>query len=431
MKLPGTGGIGPVGAGLALIALSAYAVLALAGHALTPADFAAVGSLYLLVSIVGPGIFVAVEQQTTREVSGRLAAGLGWTPVLRSAATVSAGLAALTTLGVLALSPVLVPRVFGGSWVLLGAAVFAVWGAAAGYLLRGAHAGQRRYGWYAAGMGLEGVARAGACVGLVAAGVTDAGWYGLVFGFGLAVSAVLTLAGPRDGDLDTLPGPPHPAARMAGQVGLLAGASGLTLVVANLGPVVLTSRLGTDPGQAALAASFVSLFVLARIPVLLVAPVQAMLLPRLAAAAERADRAELRRQVRVSLLGVLAVGLPGVALAGLVGPWAAQLCFDAPVRLPASVAMLLGAGTVAMIAAQVLSPALVALGHNRSTTLAWAVGTVVFAVLLVLPGSPLAAAVAAQVVAPVIVTAMMVAALRRRLRVPRPIRNTVRVGAGT
>ncbi|MGQ0482479.1 MAG: lipopolysaccharide biosynthesis protein [Pseudonocardia sp.] len=414
-KLPGTGGFGPVGVGLALIALSAYAVLALAGHVLAPADFAAVGSLYLLVSVVGPGVFVAVEQQTNREVSGRIAAGMGWTPVLRSGAAVSAGLAGLTTLGVLALSPVLVPRVFGGSWVLLGAAVLAVWGAAAGYLLRGAHAGQRRYGWYAAGMGLEGVARAGACVGLVLAGVTDAGWYGLVFGFGLVVSAVLTLAGPRDGDLAAIPGPPHPPARMAGQVGLLAGASGLTLVVANLGPVVLTSRLAGDPGQAALAASFVSLFVLARIPVLLVAPVQAILLPRLAAAAEQAALGELATQVRAAVRGVLAVGVPGVLLAAVAGPWAAQLFFDAPVRLSWLVAGLLGVGTLGMMTAQMVQPALVALGRNRAATFAWGIGAAVFVLLLALPGIPLAAAVTAQAVAPAVVTGLMVRELRASL----------------
>ena len=59
---------------------------------------------------------------------------------------------------------------------------------------------------------------------------------------------------------------------MAGATGLLVVASGLTYVVANTAPLVLTARL---PAAPEVAASFVSLFVLARIPVFLFGPVQA------------------------------------------------------------------------------------------------------------------------------------------------------------
>ncbi|MGI8814476.1 MAG: lipopolysaccharide biosynthesis protein [Pseudonocardia sp.] len=430
-----------VGGGLGLIALSAYAVLAMAGHALAPPDYAAVGSLYLLVSIVGPGIFVAVEQQTAREVAARITSsggdsdsggssgsgiggvdsGGGWAPVLRSAAVVSARLAGLVTLGVAALSPILVPRVFGGSWLLLFAAVLAVWGAAASYPLRGVYAGQRRFDWYGGCMAIEGVARTAACAGLVGLGVTGGGWYGLVFGFGLVISAGLTLAGPRTGGA----GPALPVARMSARVGLLAGGCGLTLVVANLGPVVLTARLGQqDPENAALAASFVSLFVLARIPVLLVTPVQALLLPRLTAAAERGAFDVLRGLVRNALLAVAAVGVPGVVVGTLWGPSAAQAIFGAPLRLSWLVAGLLGVGTVGMVAAQVLQPALVALGRNRAAMTAWGIGAGVFAVLLALPGIPLAACVAAQVTAPAVVTALMLRVLKRSCQTHTAVTHT-------
>ena len=65
---------------------------------------------------------------------------------------------------------------------------------------------------------------------------------------------------------------------MARATGLLVVASGLTYVVANTAPLVLTARL---PAAPEVAASFVSLFVLARIPVFLFGPVQAFLLPTL------------------------------------------------------------------------------------------------------------------------------------------------------
>jgi len=57
-------GAAPVGAGLLILGVSAYVVLGIAGHTLTPRDYAAVASLYLLVAIVGPGVFFAVEQET-------------------------------------------------------------------------------------------------------------------------------------------------------------------------------------------------------------------------------------------------------------------------------------------------------------------------------------------------------------------------------
>jgi O-antigen/teichoic acid export membrane protein len=406
-----------VGAGVALIALSAYAVLAMAGHVLAPVHYAAVASLYLLMSVLGPGIFVAVEQQTTHEVSARIATGVGWAPVLRSGALASARLAGVVTLVVLALSPLLVPRVFGGSWLLVGGAVLAVWGAAASYPLRGVFAGQRRFGWYGSCMALEGLGRAGAAAGLVGLGVDGGGWYGLVFGFGLGLSAALTVWGPRAGG----PGPavavgPVWGGGMFGRVAVLAFGCGLTLVIANLGPVVLTFRLGSaDPanaGGAAMAASFVSLFVLARIPVLLATPVQAMLLSRLTGAAQRGDFGRWRRIVRLSLLGVAALGVPGVVGGALLGPWAAEVFFGAPLRLSWVVAGLLAVGTVGMVAAQVLQPALVALGRNRAASAAWGIGTAVFAALLALPGYPLAGCVAAQVAAPAVVTASMLWSLR-------------------
>lgn len=401
----------PVGVGLATISLSAYAALGLAGHLLTPRDYAAVGSVYLLISILGPGVFVAVEQQVNREVSGRIAVGAGHGPVPRTAALVSTGLALLLATALLVLAPILLERVFAGSWGLLVATVLAVLGAAATYVLRGMFAGQRRYKWYGASMAIEGLARALPCVVLTALQVTEVSWWGYVFALGLGLSALLTLPGLHPGE----PGPEAPVARMSVQVGLLAGASGLTLVVANLGPVVLTSRLGSDPAGAAMAASFVSLFVLARIPILLFTPLQAVLLATLTPAVELGAVDAVRTRVRVVLTGVLGIGALGVLGAATLGPWAAELFFGAPIRLSALVAASLGLGTVGMMLAQVVQPALVALGRHRAATGAWAIGTLLFVAILLAPVEPLAAAVTAQAVAPAAVTALMLRALRRAM----------------
>ncbi|HEX2298906.1 MAG TPA: hypothetical protein VHH34_10380, partial [Pseudonocardiaceae bacterium] len=386
-------GVGAVAVGLGLLGLSAYAVLALAGHALPDRQYAAVASLYLLTAVVGPGVFAAVEQETSREVSSRLAAGRGTLPVVRTAGLVSTALAALMIAVLIALSPLLVSRVFGGSWTLLSAALIAVAGAAACYLLRGLFAGQRRYDWYAASLGAEGLARLLPCVALAAAGLATVVGYGFALALGTAVAAVATVAGVATGGQAGTDGPPVGLARLARGVALLAGASALTLLVANIAPVVVNARLTADPRT---AASFVSLFVLARVPLFLFAPLQAFLLPALTAAAGRGDLAGVRNRVRRAVVVVGGVGLLGAAGAALAGPWAARVFFDAPVELSALVAGLLGLSTALMMLAQVLQPALVALGRHHSTTTAWLLGTAVFGGLLFAPAHPVTAAVVAQ-----------------------------------
>ncbi|HEX8761538.1 MAG TPA: hypothetical protein VF734_16560, partial [Pseudonocardiaceae bacterium] len=268
----------PVGSGLAVLGISAYAFLALAGHALAPREYAAVASLYLLIAVVGPGVFVAVEQETSRELSSRIATDRPTQPVVRSAAVISAVLAAAVTVLLLALSPLLVHRVFGGAWSLLVAAFVAVVGAASVYVVRGLFSGQRRYGWYGTSLAAEGLVRLVGSVVVVWVGIAGSGSGTAAFGFAFALGTLLataaTVAGSRPGTagpplgpaLHPPAGPPVGLRRMTRGVAFLAGASALTLLLANIAPVVLTSRLTDDPHT---AASFVSLFVLARIPLFL------------------------------------------------------------------------------------------------------------------------------------------------------------------
>lgn len=405
--------VAPVGAGLVLLGISAYAFLGLAGHALAPREYAAVASLYLLTAVVGPGVFVAVEQETSREISSRISTDRPTQPVLRSATVISAVLAAAVIALLLALSPLLVHRVFGGAWSLLVATLVAVAGAASVYVIRGLFSGQRRYGWYGASLAAEGLARLVPSVVLVWVGVAGGGVGTAAFGFAFAFGALLATAATVISVRPGAPGPPLGLPQMARGVGFLAGASALTLLLANIAPVVLTSRLTDDPGT---AASFVSLFVLARIPLFLFSPVQAFLLPSLTAAASRGEAERVRQQIRSVVVVVGAIGLFGVAGAAIAGPWAARVFFNAPFELPGLVAALLGVSTVIMMIAQVLQPALVALGEHRAAMSAWIVGTVVFGALLFAPtASPLVAAVAAQLAGPAVVVVIMARSVRASL----------------
>jgi O-antigen/teichoic acid export membrane protein len=362
-------------------------------------------------------VFTALEQEVNREVSSRRAAGLGTGAVARCGLLVGAGYAGLVAVVLLAAAPWLVPRVLGGHWSLLAAAIVAAVGAAAVYLLRGLFAGERRFDWYAASLGLEGAARLVPCVLLAVVGTTDPSAYGWAFALGTGIAALACLPGRtrsrgRRWVDPSIAGKPVEVRVLARATGMLVVASGLTYVVANTAPLVLTARLPVAPE---VAASFVSLFVLARIPVFLFGPVQAFLLPTLTAGVERADISHLRYRLRVALLAVTAVGVPGALLTAALGPWAARTFFGAPLDLPHTAAGLLGAGTVAMLAAQVLQPALVALRVHRMVTTAWFVGVLAFGAVLVAPVEPTTAAVTAQVVGPTVVCLVMSVAVTTRL----------------
>jgi hypothetical protein len=94
-----------MGGGLLVVGAPGYGFLALSGHTLSTADAAAVASLYLLINIIGPGVFTALEQETSRTISAQLA-GAGYTAVLRRrAVTAGAGLLVVVVLALFAASP--------------------------------------------------------------------------------------------------------------------------------------------------------------------------------------------------------------------------------------------------------------------------------------------------------------------------------------
>lgn len=424
-----------MGGGLLVVGIAGYGFIALAGRTLPTSAAAAVSSLYLMINIIGPGVFVALEQETSRSVSATLARGGRVPPVARRAAA----LAALLLLGVLvvlaAISPVLVDRVLGDRWSLLVAVLLGTATSTLVYLARGLLGGTRRFAGYSATLAFEGAARLLPCLAVALSGAPDAAVLALLFASGSAIGALAGLPWLRDlrhaprtvrppdatvGIDEELAGvdPAGPAddgslGRMATATLVLAGSTLLSQLVANLAPIVVSSRLTEDT---ATAAAFTSAFILVRIPFFLFAPVQAMLLPSLTAAATTGRIAEFRRTMRLILTAIAAVGLPGAIASLLVGPWAVRVLFGAHVRLSGPLLGLLGIGTVALMVAQALQPALVALGRHRAVTGSWLVGSVVLTGLLFLPGNPVHAALIAQLAGSALVVAGMARAVLVDLR---------------
>jgi hypothetical protein len=140
-------------AGLGLLGAAGYAFVAVVGHVFdAPADAGTLNALiclYFLVNVIGPGVFAALEQETSRAVSAASARGESLRPVARRAAALAlcwfAGLVSLVLLA----WPLLLGPVLGDRLGLLVALVVAVAGSGAVYWARGLLGGQQRFAGYA------------------------------------------------------------------------------------------------------------------------------------------------------------------------------------------------------------------------------------------------------------------------------------------
>ena len=401
-------------AGLLLVGLSGYVFLAVTGHSSTPSDAAALSSLYFLAGLVTLGVFVGLEQETSRATSRAVAEGRALGPVARTARLHAAVLFGLAVVVLAALSPVLVSGPLRGQWDLFGALVLAAGMGAACYWVRGVLGGRQEFHGYAATLAAEGLGRLVPCVALfVATGRGGPAWgYALAFA---AAQGVATLAGlwwlregfevPGRDCLDVEVSAFEAGERSAaGGLALLVAGSLLTQLVANLPPLVASTRLTHSD---AVAAAFGQAFVLVRIPLLLISPIQAMLLPDLTRSAARGDHAALRGRVRVALAAIVALGVAGTALLAVAGPWVLRVFFGTKAGLSHELLAVLGIGTVFLMAAAILQPTLVAMDRHRVVPTAWAVGAVVLGVLVELPVDPLRAAAAGGLGGPAAVVAVM------------------------
>jgi O-antigen/teichoic acid export membrane protein len=428
-------------AGTVLVGLSGYVFFAVIGHdRFEPATAAALAATYLLSNILGPGVFIAAEQESSRVVSsGRAStppAGTGdstpaaaGTPIdrttVRRLALICAGLGVLTLLVLGIVSPVLLANVLDGDMGLLLALMLAVIGSAAVYYIRGLAGGQQRFHRYAATTGIDGGARIVGCVTLAAAGTTNPVAYALALCAGPAVAAVCTARGA------VTTKPAHPAitevaaptiTALSRGVAYLLVASFVSLAMANLAPVIVTGLTDADP---AAATGFAAAVVLTRVPLLLMGPIQALLLPRLTLAADTGRLRDFRRDTGLGLavIGVLAV--VSVAVVAVLGRWALDLLVGAAGDASSTaVLILLTVSAMLQMAVQFLQPALIALRLHRMLVVAWLCGGAVFALSFLLPIDPIDRGVLAQLAGPVVTMVIEVAALGTAVGRRVPARST-------
>ncbi|HLL68684.1 MAG TPA: hypothetical protein VK453_23655 [Micromonosporaceae bacterium] len=407
-----------MGAGLVVVGLAGYAFVALTARTLPVADAAALTALYFLVNTVGPGVFNGLEQETSRASSAARALGEALGPVIRRALRTGLVLLVGLLLMIVAVGPVLVTRVLYGHWALLGAVALSAVAALGSNLVRGLLAGAQAFTGYGISLAVEGLVRLVPCVVIATSGVASAWLYGLVYAgaqlFAAAAGALFLRRRPRAG------GPVRPAAAPGGAASgllvrgvlLLVLASLLIQLVQNLIPMAVNARM---VGDKAVALAFGQAFILVRSPVLVFAPVQAMLLPALTAAVTRRDFAFVRRRVGLILALVAGVGTAGTLFFLAAGPEVLRL-MNAPVSLPRWMLAVLGLGTMVMMAVNSVQPALLAFERHRYITIAWLAGVVSMVGLLALPTYPVHAALLASVASPAVVLAILAVGLAGPLR---------------
>ncbi|NUO56134.1 MAG: lipopolysaccharide biosynthesis protein [Hamadaea sp.] len=393
-------------AGLAVLGAAGYAFLTITAKMVTPAEYATLASLYLLIVVFGAGVFNSVELEISRLVSRGIAQGRPTGTAVRQLRLIAAGMLAGLLLVLAAIANPLSDRVFDGNhWLVLGLAAACV-GYAVISLPRGTFAGRGQLRRYAATIGGEGLGRLLPCLVLVVAGVHLASAYGIGIGVGLLLAAVACLPWVRLGPV----GGHVPWRGLLLAVGWLAASNLLSLGLANLGPVMVKALLSDDPGRAGV---FAFAFVLARIPQFLFTSAQTVLLPVLSRAAATGDHRLLRQGVRQAAYLVSGLGVLGVLGTAALGGFVLRMIFGDAHGIGALDLALLALSAVFGMGMAVLQSALLALARHRAVTAAYAVGMVSFLACFLLPMEPVAAGLTAQLVSAVATVAFMYAVLRR------------------
>ena len=371
-------GTAAVGAGLIVAGLSAYGFLFVAHKAISDTEYSPLGTLWSLVFLVGPGLFLPLEQEISRALAERRARHQGGLPVVRRAATIGVGLGLGVLVLLIATARWSTDRLFDGQTLLLLGLALGLAGALAGHLTRGCLSGTGQFKGYGTYLGADGFIRVLGAVLCLLVGVNTAGPFGVAIGIAglLAVPVALSVQRP---ELEE--GPEAAFREVSSALGYLLMASLFAFALMNIGPVLV--KLMADESQAEAAGRFVNGVVVARIPLFLFQAVQASLLPKLSALAHSGQLVDFRRGLNRLLVVVAGLALAGTIGGFVLGPFVVEIMFP-DADLSGRTMGLLAAGAGLYMLALACAQAVIALGGHRDQALGWAAGFVALMVTVLL-----------------------------------------------
>lgn len=364
-----------VGGGLAITGIASYLFLIVSARSLDPEGYAYLSVLWALVFLCGPGFFFPLEQEISRALAARKAAGLGGRPVLVRGAILGGILAVFLLALAFLVSPALMGPLLRGDRLLGAAFLLSLIGYFAQHFVRGFLSGNSIFGGYAAVIVGEGAVRLIVCLALAAFGVSAVGPYGLALGAAPLVSALFWFVSPKRVE----PGPPAQWSELTRAFGFLLAGSAFAQFLINAGPLAV--RLLSEPENEAAAGSFLSGLIVARVPLFLFSAVQAVFLPKLSSLAATGRHGDLVESLK-RLVG-LVVGLGAAATIGgyAIGPWIVTVLFGTQFRLGRSDLAYLAAGSAFYMLALAVAQALIALSAHSRVAVGWLAGCVVFVVV--------------------------------------------------
>ncbi len=363
-----------VGAGLLVLGLTAYAFFVVAARALGPERYSSLSVLWTLVFFAAPGFLFPLEQEVSRAVSARRALGIGGGPVIRRAAILGGGLAALLAIVTLGLSGLLLEHLFDGQILLLVSLVLALPTYAAIHLTRGALSGTGRFRAYGTLLAGEGLLRVAASVVLAVVGVRTTGPFGLLIA-GAGAVMLVTVLSRQHGLLED--GPEAPWSELSEALGWLLLGSVLAQAFVNASVPLVKVLAG--PGEDAIAGQFQAGLIITRVPLFLFQAVQASLLPKLAGLAASGQLIDFRKGLQRLVVAVIGIGVASTLGAFAVGPLVLRLAFGAEFNKlgNADLGFLALAGAAFMLSTA-LSQALIALRGYAKVAIGWSIALVVF-----------------------------------------------------
>lgn len=349
-------------------------LLVVAARWLTPAEnlhFQAVwGLIFVFASVLG-----SVEQEVTRRSTTAMLDGRR-TPVGAVQALALAAMGSLVVLVAVLLTPS-GRDIVQGSVPILVLTLLSVLNFAVLVLARGVLLGLNSLRSYSAVLVGEATVRILLLGALVLLGVDAAvGWAVLATVGGSLVW--LGVIGRLVRSIDWAVGR-DPWRAVAGTVAALGIANGLSALVLTGFPAVALAILGRSPGLAVL----ISVITLARAPLALLAPVQALTVPTVVRWSRSGDTAHLRRALEYIAGGSAAAALLAAAVAYVAGPWVVALVLGEVYRPDALQVALVAAATCVMAGALLLAAALVALQRYWQVTAVWAAAITSAALIMI------------------------------------------------
>lgn len=155
---------------------------------------------------------------------------------------------------------------------------------------------------------------------------------------------------------------------VGGRVAALGIANGLSALVLTGFPAVASVLLGEPEDLAVL----IAVITLARAPLALLAPVQALTVPTVVRWSRQGDTHRLAHALRLIAVGSAAAAAAGAVVGYLLGPWAVRLVLGAAYQATPVMAALVAAATCVMAGALLQAAALVALQRYWQLTGCWA-----------------------------------------------------------